>query len=200
MRCERPAKRQKHKPCETKARAFPPLLLVRSLQKCLQRGQFHGANISCDIEICDSCGFRLGRGRYRGETFAMQNHSAKRHREIFKKLCKISFMNSPQNVEKIAAISPVRILAGMRKKRRILSWPLAVMAFPIPIDFLGRRPLSGVGVFHLQGGGGVRKVPSKVRSLPDCEFHVEFHRGKLQKHCGSGSCAKRAVGSFCRLL
>ena len=26
VRCERPAKRQKHKPCETKARLFPPLL------------------------------------------------------------------------------------------------------------------------------------------------------------------------------
>ena len=46
VRCERPAKRQKHKPCETKARFFSPLLLVgsqESVSKVPKRGQFHAA-------------------------------------------------------------------------------------------------------------------------------------------------------------
>ena len=47
-RCQRPAKRQKHKPCETQARfsLFSPLLLVGSKELVLQvpkRGQFHAA-------------------------------------------------------------------------------------------------------------------------------------------------------------
>ena len=46
VRCQRPAKRQKHKHCETQARFLPPLLLVGSQQLVLKvpkRGQFHAA-------------------------------------------------------------------------------------------------------------------------------------------------------------
>ena len=42
--CQRSAKREKHKPCETQARCLPPLLLVGSKESVLKvpkRGQFH---------------------------------------------------------------------------------------------------------------------------------------------------------------
>ena len=45
-RCQRPAKRQKHKHCETQARSSSPLLLVGSKELVLkvpERGQFHAA-------------------------------------------------------------------------------------------------------------------------------------------------------------
>ena len=50
VRCQRPVKRQKYKPCETQARFLPPLLLVGSKElvlKAPKQGQFHAANI-CD--------------------------------------------------------------------------------------------------------------------------------------------------------
>ena len=50
-RCQRPAKCQKHKPCETQGRVFPPFLLVGSEESVLKvpkRGEFHAA-------ACDSC-------------------------------------------------------------------------------------------------------------------------------------------------
>ena len=46
VRCQRPAKRQKHKPCETQARSLPPLFLVGSKELVLKvpkRGQIHAA-------------------------------------------------------------------------------------------------------------------------------------------------------------
>ena len=46
VRCQRPAKRQKHKPCQTQARFLPPLLLVSSKELVLKvpkRGRFHVA-------------------------------------------------------------------------------------------------------------------------------------------------------------
>ena len=46
MRCQRPTKRPKHKPCETQARFLPPLLLVGSKELVLkvpQRWQFDAA-------------------------------------------------------------------------------------------------------------------------------------------------------------
>ena len=46
VRCERPAKRQKHRPWETKARVFPLLFLVGSQESVLkvpERGQYHAA-------------------------------------------------------------------------------------------------------------------------------------------------------------
>ena len=58
VRCQRPAKRQKHKHCETQARfIFPPLLLVGSKELVLKvpkRGQFHVA-IRVTRKRCDSC-------------------------------------------------------------------------------------------------------------------------------------------------
>ena len=56
VRCQRPAKRQKHKPCETKARVFSPLLLVdcqESVLKVPKRVQFHAA-IRVTPKCCDS--------------------------------------------------------------------------------------------------------------------------------------------------
>ena len=52
LRCQRPAKHLKPKPCETKPRLFSPLLLVGNQEWVLQvpkRGQFHTCH-SCDTE------------------------------------------------------------------------------------------------------------------------------------------------------
>ena len=57
MRCELHAKSQKHNPCKTEARVFPPLLLVGSQESVLKvpkRGQFHAA-IRVKPKCCDSC-------------------------------------------------------------------------------------------------------------------------------------------------
>ena len=57
VRCQRPAKRHKHKPCETQARFSSPLLLVGSKELVLKqpnRGQFHAA-IRVTTKRCDSC-------------------------------------------------------------------------------------------------------------------------------------------------
>ena len=46
VRCQRPAKRQKHIPCETQARFLAPLLLAGSKElvlKVLKRAQFRAA-------------------------------------------------------------------------------------------------------------------------------------------------------------
>ena len=57
MRCQRQMKREKHNPCETKARFFPPLLPVGSqewVSKVPKRGQFHLA-IRVTPKRCNSC-------------------------------------------------------------------------------------------------------------------------------------------------
>ena len=57
VRFQRLAKRHKHKPCETKARVFPPFLLVGSkgsVLKVLEQGQFHAA-ILVTPKRCDLC-------------------------------------------------------------------------------------------------------------------------------------------------
>ena len=64
VRCQRPVKRQKHKPCETKARFFFSLLPVGSQESVLKvpkRGQFHAA-IRVTISRCDSCAQGAPRG------------------------------------------------------------------------------------------------------------------------------------------
>ena len=57
VRCQRPAKRQKHKYCEIQAPFFPPLLLAGSKELVLRvpkRGQFQAA-IRVTKKRCDSC-------------------------------------------------------------------------------------------------------------------------------------------------
>ena len=57
VRCQRPAKRQKHKRCETQAHFSSPLLLVGSKELVLKvpkGGQFHAA-IRVTRKRCDSC-------------------------------------------------------------------------------------------------------------------------------------------------
>ena len=91
VRSERPAKHQKHKPCEQKKKAllFPPLvpglvvvriLTQESVLKLPKRGAFHAA-IRVTTRHCDSCAQGgLGRdGRYRGETFEMRKEALGRH-------------------------------------------------------------------------------------------------------------------------
>ena len=74
VRCEWPAKRQKHKPCESPF--FLPLLphcSQRSVLKVPKQGQFHAA-IRVTNSHCDSCAkVHCGDGRYRGENFEMRN-------------------------------------------------------------------------------------------------------------------------------
>ena len=65
-----------HKPCETKARVFPPLLLVGSQESVLKvpkRGQFHAA-ICVTPRRRDSCAQKvdLGDRRYGRETIVRQ--------------------------------------------------------------------------------------------------------------------------------
>ena len=57
VRCEQPAKRQKHKLCETKTRFFPQPPRVSSQESVLKApklGQFHAA-IRVTTTLCDSC-------------------------------------------------------------------------------------------------------------------------------------------------
>ena len=57
VRCQRPAKRQKHKHGETQPQSLPPLLLVGSQElvlKVSKQGQFHAA-IRVTRKRCDSC-------------------------------------------------------------------------------------------------------------------------------------------------
>ena len=57
VRCERPTKRHKPKPCQTKARGFFPFRPVgiqESLLKVPEQGQFHAA-IRVTPKRCDSC-------------------------------------------------------------------------------------------------------------------------------------------------
>ena len=57
VRCQLPAKRQKHKHCETQTHFLPPLLLVGSKELVLKvpkRGQFHTA-IRVTRKRSDSC-------------------------------------------------------------------------------------------------------------------------------------------------
>ena len=77
MRCQRPAKRQKHKPCETKA-LLPLLLSVGSSESVLKvpkRGQFHDA-IRVTTKRCDSC----AQGAPGRRPVSRRNSSAMRNR------------------------------------------------------------------------------------------------------------------------
>ena len=80
VRCQRPAKRHKHNPCETKARFStppPPLLTVgsqESVLKVAKQGQFHAAiRMKTNGAAIRVPKVHLGDGRYRGETFVMRN-------------------------------------------------------------------------------------------------------------------------------
>ena len=84
VRCQRPAKRQKHKPCETEACFFPPLLPVGSQESVLKvpkRRQFHAA-IRVTSERCDSCAHgALGRQTVSRRNFCDAESLAKRYGE-----------------------------------------------------------------------------------------------------------------------
>ena len=84
VRRERPAKRQKHKPCETQARYIFPFLPVGSQKsgfKVPKRGQFHAA-ILVTPKRCDSCAQGpLGRRTVLRRNFCDAEHATKHLRQ-----------------------------------------------------------------------------------------------------------------------